>query len=150
LSFIIRSEMSDAPTALPDARLLDRQLLLLGRLAEAGLEVALACERQAKAAEPGTGADLEGLARAYARACGRVRQAVMLQSRLVKAAREAGSEAEAGARAAAEQEAQALRAREEIASGDFGEPLAASARPPPLAGEVAQRAGGGIPPPLTL
>ena len=45
--------------------------------------------------------------------------------------------------------AEELWAVEEIASGDVGAPLTLT-RPPPFTGEVAQRAGGGIPPPLSL
>lgn len=105
-----------ACTPAPGSRpLVERQLQLLERLAEAGLEVALACEREAKAAESGTGADLDGLARAYARASRAVRLTVMLQSRLAKARQEADSEADAAAQAAAEREAQALWAREDDA-----------------------------------
>jgi len=61
--------------------LADRQLELLGRLAEAGLEVALAVERRAKAAGPDD--DLNGVAMAYARVARAVRLTVMLQTRLV-------------------------------------------------------------------
>ena len=92
--------------------LLERQLQLLGRLAEAGLEVAIACEREAKAVEPGSGSDLNALARAYARAARAVRLTVMLQSRLIKARQEAGAAVEAASRAAAEEASQALRNRE--------------------------------------
>lgn len=103
-----------ADTASSDP-LVERQLHLLARLAEAGLEVALACEREAKAVEPGTGADLNGLARAYARAARAVRLTVMLQSRLIKDRREVAGQVEAEASAAAERPGQALRAREDHA-----------------------------------
>jgi hypothetical protein len=97
--------------------LIERQLQVLGRLAEVGLEIALAVEREAKAAEPGRGVDLNALALTNARVGRAVRLTIMLQSRLIEALRAFDSNAEAGARAAAEQQAQALRAREDVAKG---------------------------------
>ena len=59
----------------------ERQLELLGRLAEAGLEVAQAVEQRARDAAPDD--DLNGVAMAYARVARAVRLTVMLQTRLV-------------------------------------------------------------------
>jgi hypothetical protein len=72
------------PASAPDAAagpLLDRQLRLLGELAEIGLEIARALEAQAK----GTGPKVTGgdIAHAYARVSRAVRQAILLQSRLI-------------------------------------------------------------------
>jgi hypothetical protein len=63
-------------------RLVDRQLAMLGDLAEMGLEVARAVERRAKEAGPQD--DLNAVAMAYARAARAVRMALMLQSRLIR------------------------------------------------------------------
>lgn len=87
---------------------LDGQLRLLGRLGEVGLEIAVAAEAEARRPE----ADLGDVARAYARVSRAVRQAVLLQAKLIKEvkAREAAAGqalADAAARAAearAEQE----------------------------------------------
>ena len=99
--------MSDAallPETLPAAAsadwarpLLERQLQVLGRLAEAGLEIAVALEAQAKGGETVVEGDV---AMAYGRVARAVRQTVMLQSRLIEdlQARETGR---AGRRAAA-------------------------------------------------
>lgn len=84
------------------APLVERQLALLGRLAEIGLEVAGAVERRAKAATEKD--DLAGLAMAYARVARAVRLTAMLQSRLVKDLQ--GLEAEAASRAESEALAQ--------------------------------------------
>ena len=67
---------------------LDRQLVLLGRLAEAGLEIAVALERQAKGETPKGGEGAAEVARgdialAYARAARAVRMTIALQSRLI-------------------------------------------------------------------
>lgn len=123
-TFILRSQMNaaSAPTETADVpsegacdgawprRLLDRQLERLDRLAEAGLELAVAVEAGAKHA----GADHEGAARAYARVSRAVRQAVMLQSKLVKdfEARTAAAEKRRADAAAAVDEAH--REREEL------------------------------------
>ena len=66
--------------------LFERQVALLGRLAEAGLEIALAIERQAKAAEPETGADTAATRAfvAYARVARAVRLTLMLQAKVIK------------------------------------------------------------------
>ena len=80
------SAESDAPTAAADAAArarIGRQLEILGRLAEVGLEIALAVERQVKDAdlEPET---LQHLAMAYSRASRAVRMTIALQSRLIQ------------------------------------------------------------------
>jgi hypothetical protein len=72
------------PACAPDAAagaLLDRQLRMLGELAEIGLEIARALEGQAK----GTGPKLTDgdIAHAYSRVSRAVRQAILLQSRLL-------------------------------------------------------------------
>jgi hypothetical protein len=95
--------------------LIERQLQVLGRLAEVGLEIALAVEREAKAAEPGQRADLQALAMTNARVGRAVRLTIMLQSRLIEALQAFDSGVEAETRAAAERQAQALRAREDDA-----------------------------------
>jgi hypothetical protein len=62
-----------------------RRLRMLDRLAEAGLEIALAIERRVKAAEPAqTLAELNAAAMAYARAARAVRLAVLLQEQLTQ------------------------------------------------------------------
>lgn len=71
--------------------LIQRQLAVLGRLAEAGLNIALAVERQATAAEPATEAEpadtvqvVQGdVALAYGRVSRAVRLTIALQARLV-------------------------------------------------------------------
>jgi hypothetical protein len=77
--------------------LVDRQLQILGRLAEAGLEIALALEAQAKGGEAVVQGDV---AMAYSRVARAVRQTIMLQSKLVEALQERET-ATAGRRAAA-------------------------------------------------
>jgi len=62
---------------------------MLGRLAEAGLEIAMALERRAKAAEPEEGAgdpsiDLDAVALGYSRVSRAVRLCILLQSRLIE------------------------------------------------------------------
>jgi hypothetical protein len=65
--------------------MVERQLQVLGRLAEAGLEIAVALEAQAK----GGAVVVEGdVAMAYARVARAVRQTIMLQSRLIEALRD--------------------------------------------------------------
>jgi hypothetical protein len=78
---------------------LDRQLQVLGELAEIGLELARAVEAQAKQPE----ADVEAAVLAYSRVARAVRQTVMLQSRLIR-------ELQAEERGEADQ-AEAARAR---------------------------------------
>ncbi|HTK35650.1 MAG TPA: hypothetical protein VL358_10260 [Caulobacteraceae bacterium] len=77
------------PEALPAAApadwarpLVERQLAVLGRLAEAGLEIAVALEAQAKGGEAVVQGDL---AMAFNRVARAVRQTAMLQSRLIQA-----------------------------------------------------------------
>ena len=77
-----------APTSneTPDAQdwarpLVERQLAVLGELAELGLEAARAVERQARAAGPEV--DLKRLTLAYARVSRAVRMTIALQSRLI-------------------------------------------------------------------
>jgi hypothetical protein len=135
---------SAAPSPQPDApapaagaaarALIERQLWVLGRLAEAGLNVALAIERQATAAaadapgaagpspppEPGPliqGPVIQGpivqgdIALAYARAARAVRLTVALQAKLVgdlQALDEAAARSRRGEQAEAERARQAL------------------------------------------
>ncbi len=68
----------------------DRQLELLDRLAEVGLEIALTLERQAKAAAPEERAgdpsvDLQAVALAYSRVARAVRLTILLRSKLADA-----------------------------------------------------------------
>jgi hypothetical protein len=62
--------------------LVERQLEALGELADIGLKLARAVERQVSKAEAPSVADLNAAAMAYARVARAVRQSVMLQSRL--------------------------------------------------------------------
>jgi hypothetical protein len=81
-----------APAGAAARGLIERQLWVLGRLAEAGLNVALAIERQAMAAADAedpeaapAGRVVEGdIALAYSRAARAVRLTVALQAKLVK------------------------------------------------------------------
>jgi len=59
----------------------DRQLRMLDRLAEVGLEIAVALEAQAKGGDPVVQGDI---AMAYSRVARAVRQTIMLQSRLIE------------------------------------------------------------------
>ncbi len=72
------------PTAAPDmARtLLERQLWVLGQLAEGGLEIARAIERRATSDES-PDAVLDAAPMAYARVARAVRMTIMLQSKLI-------------------------------------------------------------------
>jgi hypothetical protein len=110
--FMICSKMTDA-APLPETRpaaasadwgrpFVERQLHMLGRLAEVGLEIAVALEVQAKGGEAVVQGDI---AMAYGRVARAVRQTVMLQSRLIEELQEwesgaAGRKAAARARAA--------------------------------------------------
>jgi hypothetical protein len=88
------------PETLPDTgsadwarSLLDRQLQVLGRLAEAGLEIAVALEAQAQGKRTGGEAVVQGdVGMAYNRVARAVRQTLMLQAKLIEALqdREAG------------------------------------------------------------
>jgi hypothetical protein len=76
---------SDALVDAADARsraMLERQLEVLGRLAEVGLQVALAAERQAQA-DPDAAA-LQSIALAYSRVSRAVRLTLTLQAKLAK------------------------------------------------------------------
>jgi hypothetical protein len=71
--------------------LVGRQFEILGRLAEVGLEVALAIERQVKAADPAQPvADLSAAAEAYARVSRAVRLCILLQDALAKGRQDPG------------------------------------------------------------
>lgn len=100
-------DQAPAPAAAPRA-LIERQLWVLGRLAEAGLSVALAIEQQATAAAapPAPGRVVQGdVALAYARAARAVRLTVALQGRLIKdlqALDEAAARVKRGAQVEAE------------------------------------------------
>ena len=99
------SDMIDAATALNQSPrseasaedgadwarpLLERQLWVLGQLAEGGLQVARAIERQATGAGSGDGGpNLNDLALAYARVARAVRMTLLLQSRLIQDAQTA-------------------------------------------------------------
>jgi len=105
--FMICSEMQGAATLLDpapvaalaarDEAMTERQLAVLGRLAEAGLEIAVALEAQAKGGQVVVQGDI---AMAYNRVARAVRQTIMLQSRLIEARRDR-REAGAGRRSAA-------------------------------------------------
>jgi hypothetical protein len=75
---IIATEVPPADWARP---LVERQLEMLGRLAEIGLEIAAGLEGQAKGGEAVVQGDI---AMAYARVARAVRQTIMLQSRLIE------------------------------------------------------------------
>jgi hypothetical protein len=69
------------PPPIDTRPMVERQLAVLGRLAEAGLEIAIGLEAQAK----GGPVVVEGdLAMAYNRVARAVRQTIMLQSRLIQ------------------------------------------------------------------
>ena len=97
--------MTDAPailaTEVPPAdwsrALVERQLEMLGRLAEVGLEIAVGLEAQVKGGDQVVQGDI---AMAYARVARAVRQTIMLQSKLISDLREQETGA-AGRRAAA-------------------------------------------------
>ena len=81
----------NTPAALPETpadwarAMVERQLQMLGRLAEAGLEIAVALEAQAK----GGPVVVEGdIGMAYARVARAVRQAILLQSTLIEGLRD--------------------------------------------------------------
>src|ERR1700759_2790685 len=81
--------LPDAPAADRAARddaMLDRQLAILGRLAEAGLEIVVAVEAQAQGKRTGGEAVVQGdVAMAFNRVARAVRQTLMLQSKLIEA-----------------------------------------------------------------
>jgi len=101
----------DSPASTPEAAspLLDRQLRMLGELAEIGLEMARALASQAKGAGPKV---TEGdLALAYGRVARAVRQAILLQSRLVDESKARAAKAEKALVEAREDRAEARRSR---------------------------------------
>ena len=138
--FTICSNMSAAallPETLPAVGSTDwarpmaeRQLAILGRLAEAGLEIAVALEAQAKGGEAVVQGDV---AIAYNRVARAVRQTIMLQSRLIEALqdRETGH---AGSKAAAR--ASAARIVRSVIEGDGANDAERAER---LATEAAER-----------
>lgn len=92
---------ADAVWARP---LIERQLALLGRLAEGGLEVALDIERKIKEGDAG---EVQAVAMAYARVSRAVRMTVLLQSKLiqqVQALEAAAADRVADARAEADED----------------------------------------------
>jgi len=110
--------------------LLDRQLQLLGRLAEAGLEIAVALEAQAKGGEAVVQGDV-GMA--YNRVARAVRQTVMLQAKLIEAL-QAHETGRAGLRAAAR--ASAARIVRRVIDDDRDDDAERAER---LAAEAAER-----------
>ncbi len=109
----IDSPASGEPDGVWARPLLDRQLHLLGELAEIGLDVARAIERQASGQDAGRLEAPEApifqgdLALAYSRVSRAVRLTLMLQARLIealKAADKSGGEARAAAEAEAEKD----------------------------------------------
>ncbi len=75
------------PDALPALPLIDRQLRMLGELAEIGLEQARALDRQVRRTDPEPSLDeLQAAALAYARVSRAVRLTLVLQSKIVEAA----------------------------------------------------------------
>jgi len=96
--------------------LIRRQLAMLGRLAEAGLNIALVIERQVMAAEAAAPdappAPLGDLALAYGRVSRAVRLAVALQTRLLKDLQELDEAAVRRRRGAAAEAARDRQARE--------------------------------------
>jgi hypothetical protein len=99
--------------------LVDRQLQILGRLAEAGLEIAVALETQAKGGEVVVQGDV---AMAYSRVARAVRQTIMLQSKVIEVL-QARETARAGRKAAARgAAARILKGVIEDGEGGDGEP----------------------------
>jgi hypothetical protein len=141
--FTIRSEMSTAallPETLPAAGsadwarpMLERQLQMLGRLAEAGLEIALALEAQAKGGAPVVQGDV---AMAYNRVARAVRQTIMLQSRLIEALQDFET-GKAGRKAAAR--ASAARIVRGVIDDDRTNDAERAERAERLAAEAAER-----------
>jgi hypothetical protein len=101
------SNVAESPEPVEDwaGALAMRQLRMLGELAEQGLEIGRAIERQARAAAPGDGADLSALAMAHARAARAVRMSILLQSRLIADLQAAEERAARGAAALASAQA---------------------------------------------
>lgn len=89
--------LTPADRAAADDAAIDRQLAILGELAEAGLEIARALEAQAKGGDVVVQGDV---AMAYNRVARAVRHTLMLQAKIIEA-RKARREGEAGRKAAA-------------------------------------------------
>lgn len=109
---------ADAPMcAVGDAATVERQLFMLGRLAEAGMDIVEAIRGQAvQAAAPNTPPPnnplhLNDLALAYSRAARAVRMSIALQSRLMAERREVATAAATSARMSAVRDRPARRAR---------------------------------------
>jgi hypothetical protein len=99
----------------------------LGRLAEAGLEIAVALEAQAKGGDAVVQGDV---AMAYNRVARAVRQTIMLQSRLIEARqdrREAGASRQAAARVGASRILRGLIEEDRPGDAEHAERLAAEA-----------------------
>jgi hypothetical protein len=94
---ILLDPSRDAALSARDEVMVERQLAILGRLAEAGLEIAVALEVQARGGEAVVQGDI---AMAYNRVARAVRHTLMLQSRLIEL-RRGGQEARARRKAAA-------------------------------------------------
>ena len=97
-----QTAQTDAPESAADASdwaraLLERQLSVLGQLAEGGLEIARAIERQATGSVEGVRPDLP---MAYARVARSVRMTLMLQSKVIEALQALQSKADQQARSA--------------------------------------------------
>jgi len=110
--------------------MVERQLQVLGRLAEAGLEIAVALEAQAKGGEVVAQGDI---AMAYNRVARAVRQTIMLQSKLIEALQEQEA-ARAGRKAAAK--AGAARILRGVIEEDAGDDRERAER---LGAEAAER-----------
>jgi hypothetical protein len=86
------------PDALPDPSLFDRQLTMLGELAEFGMEQVRALDRCIRKTDPEpSAADLDVAALAYARVSRAVRLTLMLQSKVAEATQIAIADAQAAA-----------------------------------------------------
>ena len=110
--------------------MVERQLQMLGRLAEAGLEIAVALEAQAKGGQAVVQGDI---AMAYNRVARAVRQTIMLQSKLIEALQERET-------ACAGRKASARSSAARILRGVIDEDGANDAeRAERLAGEAAER-----------
>ena len=105
----------------------ERQFAILGRLAEAGLEIAVALEAQARGGDVVVQGDL---AMAYNRVARAVRQTIMLQSRLIearRAQRDAGASRQAAARVGASRILRGLIEDDRTGDAECAERLAAEA-----------------------
>jgi hypothetical protein len=123
-----REGRAGAATSEGMRRRLERQLQVLGALAEIGLELAQAVEARGKAPD----ADPDAAALAFSRVARAVRQTVMLQARLIEA-QEDRKTAQAGRKAAAR--ASAARVLREVIEDEGGD----QERAERLAAEAAER-----------